>query len=210
MQGFFKILISTFILFTFLPNSKNVNSITDTYENIFEQDADQKNLYVISTELGDITFKVHPKKAPLAVDNFLSYVANNNFKGASFYRVVRMNNQPKDSIKIEVIQGNFIADELAMPSIAHETTETTGILHKNGTISMARMAPGTAAAAFFICINDQPELDYGGKRNPDGQGFTAFGEVTQGMDIVRAIQAGATQGQSLEKQITIHKIHKAQ
>jgi peptidyl-prolyl cis-trans isomerase A (cyclophilin A) len=53
---------------------------------------------------------------------------------------------------------------------------------------MARGAPGSASSEFFICINDQPELDFGGARNPDGQGFAAFGRVVQGMDIVRRIQ----------------------
>ena len=64
----------------------------------------------------------------------------------------------------------------------------TNILHKNGTISMARLEPGTASSEFFICINDQPELDYGGKRNPDGQGFAEFGQVIKGMEIVKKIQ----------------------
>lgn len=201
MRGFFRVLISTFVLLVFFLSSKQA---------IAQQENNQKNLFVINTELGDITIKVYPQKAPIAVNNFLKYVANANFEGASFYRVVRMDNQPNDSIKIEVIQGNFIANELAMPPIKHETTKTTGVLHKNGTVSMARLTPGTASAAFFICLNDQPELDFGGKRNPDGQGFTAFGQVVKGMDIVKTIQTGKTNGQSLEKEIKIHKIDKVQ
>ena len=173
-------------------------------------DKTEKNTYIIETELGDISFKVYPEKAPITVANFLRYMEANNFEGASFYRVVRMDNQPVSPVKIEVIQGNFIAADKAFEPISHETTDKTGILHKNGTLSMARLGPGTASAAFFICINDQPELDFGGKRNPDGQGFATFGEVTNGMDIVKRIQAGKTQEQTLEKPIVIFKIRKAE
>jgi len=74
------------------------------------------------------------------------------------------------------------------PPIPLETTASTGLQHKDGTISMARAAPHSATCNFFICINDQPSLDFGGKRNPDGQGFAAFGKVIIGMDLVRKIQ----------------------
>lgn len=170
----------------------------------------EKDTYVMETELGNIVFRVFPKKAPITVANFVRYIEANNFEGASFYRVVRMDNQPVNPVKIEVIQGNFIASDKAFERIAHETTDQTGVLHKNGTLSMARLEPGSASAAFFICINDQPELDFGGKRNPDGQGFATFGEVIKGMDVVKKIQAGKTQEQTLEKQISIHKIRKVE
>ncbi|MCK7541723.1 MAG: peptidylprolyl isomerase [Marinilabiliales bacterium] len=75
----------------------------------------------------------------------------------------------------------------AFTPITHETTEQTGIMHRDGVISMARWTPGTATSEFFICVGDQPELDYGGKRNPDLQGFAAFGKVTRGMDVVERI-----------------------
>jgi len=101
-----------------------------------------------------------------------------------------MDNQLNNDIKIEVIQGGlgFDVEESPYPPIKHETTLETGLLHKNGTLSMARAEPGTASSEFFICIGNQPELDFGGKRNPDGQGFAAFGKVLSGMDIVRKIQ----------------------
>jgi len=173
----------------------------------YEQESNE-NSYIIKTELGDIVFEVYPKKAPITVNNFLRYVDNADFDGADFYRVVRMDNQPKDSIRIEVIQGNFTSDENSLGTIEHETTQETGILHQNGTISMARMDPGSASLAFFICINDQPELDFGGQRNPDGQGFAAFGKVIKGMDVVKAIQSGETNGQSLKKNVQIYEITK--
>ena len=144
---------------------------------------------IIRTEFGDITAELYPDKAPVTVHNFILYVNENRFKDATFYRVVTMENQPDNDIKIEVIQGGNYDDDHpdSLPPIIHETTDHTGILHKNGVISMARMGPGTANDDFFICINDQPELDYGGKRNPDGQGFAAFGKVVKGMDVVHKI-----------------------
>ena len=164
------------------------------------------NQYVISTELGDIRIEVYPEKAPITVANFQRYVDQAIFEGAFFYRVVRMDNQPVNPVKIEVIQGDFTGEEHYFPVIEHETTEVTGLTHKDGTVSMGRFAVGTTAAEFFICINDQPELDFGGKRAADRQGFAAFGQVLEGMDVVRAIQTGEIDKQSLVKKIEIKGI----
>ncbi len=165
-----------------------------------------KNNYTIQTELGDIKIEVYPQKAPITVANFKRYVDQAKFEGASFYRVVRMDNQPVNPVKIEVIQGDFTGKDHYFPVIEHETTDITGLSHKDGTVSMGRFEVGTTAAEFFICINDQPELDFGGKRNPDGQGFAAFGQVLEGMDIVKKIQSGETDKQMLKKRIKIHAI----
>ena len=89
-----------------------------------------------------------------------------------------------------------------------ERTKDTGLLHKNGVISMARDGPDTATSDFFICVGDQPELDFGGKRNPDGQGFAAFGIVTKGMDVVKKIQHAKADKQTLTPAITIKKIER--
>jgi peptidyl-prolyl cis-trans isomerase A (cyclophilin A) len=163
---------------------------------------------LIKTELGDITVDIYEKDAPITAVNFLKYVDNNLFDGATFYRVVTMDNQPNNDVKIEVIQGGlgFGESEKRFPPIAHETTEKTGIKHKNGVISMARNKPGSASSEIFICINDQPELDFGGKRNPDGQGFAAFGKVIEGMDVVRKIQQQPAEGQMLNPKIKIYSI----
>lgn len=164
--------------------------------------------YVIETEMGDIVFEVYPDKAPITVANFHKYVELAEFDSANFYRVVRMDNQPSDSVKIEVIQGNFTARGNSFGPIEHETTDKIGLLHKDGAVSMGRLKPGSAALVFFICINDQPELDYGGKRYADGLGFAAFGQVIQGMDIVRKIQRGDTEHQTLNQIIDITQIRK--
>jgi peptidyl-prolyl cis-trans isomerase A (cyclophilin A) len=160
---------------------------------------------LVETELGDITLEVFEREAPVTAANFLRYVREGRYKDASFYRAVRMNNQPDKPIKIEVIQGGLGDDEAgrALPAIAHETTAKTGILHKDGTVSMARAEPGTASSEIFISIGDQPELDFGGRRNPDGQGFAAFGRVISGMDVVRRIQAQPADGQWLNPKIKI-------
>lgn len=176
---------------------------------VFMWSCDQNdNQYIIETEIGDIIFEVYPDKAPITTNNFERYVDQGIFEGASFYRVVRMDNQPKDSIKIEVIQGDFTGKVYYFPTITHETTEMTGLKHLDGTVSMGRFEVGSTAAEFFICIGDQPELDFNGKRNPDGQGFAAFGQVLGGMDVVRKIQSGETDYQTLKKSIMINELRK--
>ena len=146
--------------------------------------------FTISTGLGDIVVEIYKEAAPITATNFLRYVDEGLFDGGSFYRVVRMDNQTDNDVKIEVIQGGRrgLPRSEGYPAIEHETTSTTGILHIDGAISMARSGPGTASSEFFICVGDQPELDFGGRRNPDGQGFAAFGKVVRGMDVVREIQ----------------------
>jgi peptidyl-prolyl cis-trans isomerase A (cyclophilin A) len=149
----------------------------------------QKNINcLIKTDLGDISIELYPAKAPITVANFLKYVDAHLYDSSSFFRVVTLNKQPKDSIKIEVIQGGNVDSIKEFAPITLETTKQTGLLHIDGTISMARGKPATATSSFFICINNQPSLDYGGKRNRDGQGFAAFGKVIKGMDVVNKIQ----------------------
>jgi len=147
----------------------------------------------IETSMGNITVELYADKAPVTVANFLRYVDEKRYDNGSFYRVVRMDNQATSPVKIEVIQGGVHDDSSKiLPPIVQETTNKTGILHLDGTLSLARGKPESGAAEFFICINAQPELDFGGKRNPDGQGFAAFGKVTKGMKVVRKIQQGQT------------------
>lgn len=149
---------------------------------------------LIKTSEGDIKVKLEGKKAPATVANFLKYVDEQLYDEGSFYRVVRIDNQQASPIKIQVIQGGKSDNKKkSYPPIDIETTQKTGLKHKHGTISMARGGPNTATSEFFICIeDDQPQLDFGGKRNPDGQGFAAFGKVVKGMDVVKKIQQGKT------------------
>ena len=159
----------------------------------------------IETSLGEITVEIDTINAPVSANNFLKHVDAGTYKNAVFYRVVRMDNQPNNDVKIEVIQGGVFVEvqfEKIEP-ISHETTKDTGLKHLDGTISMARSTPGTASTEFFICVGNQPELDFGGKRNPDGQGFAAFGQVVKGMDVVRKIQQQKDKNQTLIDKIVI-------
>jgi len=165
---------------------------------------------IIETSMGDITVELESEKAPNTTKNFLRYVTAGRYKDGKIHRTVTMDNQPDKKIKIEVIQGGTSAEQEkhAYPAIKLERTNATGLKHLDGTISMARDGADTATSDFFICIGDQPELDFGGKRNPDGQGFAAFGRVTKGMDIVRKIQMQPSKDQSLTPPIVIKNIRK--
>jgi len=145
----------------------------------------------VQTEFGDIVIAVHQTGAPATAANFLRYVDAGHYDGGTWHRTVTMDNQPESTIKIEVIQAGVNPDRAreGFPAIALERTNQTGILHRDGVVSMARGGPDSATSGWFICINDQPSLDFGGVRQPDGQGFGAFGRVVSGMDVVRRIQA---------------------
>ena len=124
---------------------------------------------------------------------------------------MRPDNQREKPVKIAVIQGAANGGRKAefFPAIPLERTSKTGLAHKDGVISMARDGPDTATDEFFICVGDQPELDFGGKRNPDGQGFAAFGRVVRGMDVVRRIQEAPAQGETLRPPISIQRVRRS-
>lgn len=171
--------------------------------------AQKKEICIIKTSLGDITVELYPKKAPVTVANFLKYVDAHLYDNTTFFRSVTLNNQPKDSVKIEVIQGGEVDSTKVFTAIPLERTSKTGLRHKNGAISMARDKPDSATCSFFICINDQPSLDFGGKRNKDGQGFAAFGKVIEGMDVVKKIQTlHPEQGQYFKPEVLILSIRR--
>jgi peptidyl-prolyl cis-trans isomerase A (cyclophilin A) len=163
------------------------------------------------TSTGKIVVEIDTIHAPVTAKNFLEHVEKGTFNNAVFYRTVRLDNQPNNEIKIEVIQGGLFADaEIEKhPGIRHETTKETGLKHLDGTISMARNEPGTASTEFFICIGNQPELDFGGKRNSDGQGFAAFGRVIEGMDVVREIQKLPDENQYFKNPVQILSVKRA-
>jgi len=163
----------------------------------------------MSTDYGEIIIEVYDRKAPVTANHFLKYVSEGRLNNAFFYRAVREDNQT-NPVKIEVLQGGLEVSELkdTLNPIPHENTQQTGISHHDGVISMARSEPGTANSEFFICIGDQPSLDFGGSRNPDGQGFAAFGKVIHGMEVVRSIQKLPTSGewQFLQKPVRIKNV----
>jgi peptidyl-prolyl cis-trans isomerase A (cyclophilin A) len=162
---------------------------------------------IIQTAVGDIEVEIDTVHAPITAANFLRYVDLGFYKFGRFHRTVRPDNQPANPVKIAVVQAGL--DSLRVkdfPPIKLERTSRTGTRHRDGTISMARDGPDTATSDFFICIGDQPALDFGGKRNPDGQGFAAFGRVLLGMDVVRRIQSSPAKGQTLQPPVAITNI----
>lgn len=160
----------------------------------------------IETGAGLIVVELDTQNAPQTAANFLRYVAAGLFEGGSFYRSVRLDNQPGDVTTIEVIQGGISRErrEEAFDPIPMEGTVETGLLHLDGTLSMARSGPDSARGEFFICLGDQPGLDEGGARHPDGRGFAAFGRVIEGMDVVRRIHQSETEGQRLLDPVRIN------
>jgi peptidyl-prolyl cis-trans isomerase A (cyclophilin A) len=172
-------------------------------------------IVVFETSLGKFEVEVDVAKAPVTAANFLKYVDDGAYNNGFFHRTVRPDTESRTDYPIQVVQSSVAKGSKEYPAVKLERTNTTGLKHLAGTISMARSAADTATSDFFICITDSPELDFGGRRNADGQGFAAFGRVVTGMDVVKKIQASPTQsnangklGQSLTPPITILKAYR--
>jgi peptidyl-prolyl cis-trans isomerase A (cyclophilin A) len=146
------------------------------------------------TAQGDLVIEVDEARAPATARN----------AGGSFHRTVTTSpdNQPGKAVKIDVVQAGA-APGKDLPPVALERTRDTGLLHLDGAVSMARDGPDTATSDFFVCVGAQPSLDFGGKRNPDGQGFAVLGRVVSGMEVVRRIHAAPAKGQSLSPSVKI-------
>lgn len=158
-------------------------------------------LVILRTEAGEMTVALALERAPLSVCNFLSYVTDGDYDGGSFFRtVVRATNtgnpNPIDVIQAATPRGS---DDNLRPPVSLERTRDTGLTHRAGVISMARDGPDTATSSFFIVTQDTPGLDFGGARNPDGQGFAAFGQLIDGLEVARRIQMSPADG---EEQLT--------
>ena len=190
-----RVLTAAVLLLPFLPSA-------------FPAEKDAPVRVLIRTELGDIEAELDAKRAPRTVANFLKYADGKFYDGGVFHRTVTPDNQPGDKVRIQVVQAGADPkrEKESFPPIKLERTSRTGLRHRDGTLSMARDGPDTATHEFFICVGDQPELDFGGKRNPDGQGFAAFGQVVKGMDVVKKIQAAPADGQTLTPPVKILKV----
>ena len=181
-------------------------------------------------EEGEVTVKLFEKEAPRTTAHFLEYVEEGYYNGASIYRTVREDNQPGEPVKLSIIEGGYFneyyADMLRAgfrgrggydqalgphgthPCIRVETTGETGIKHLDGVLSLGRCAPDQVDDSFFFCIGDQPDLDEGGRRSGDGLGFSAFGMVEEGMDLLREIHQRASEGQLLDSPAKILSVTK--
>ena len=164
-----------------------------------EHNSDAQDCRVgIETIYGEIVAQIYTKRAPAAARNFLHYVDEGCYQQAAWYRAARPDNDDRQPA-ISIIQGGIdpsCTSAPAWPPIPHEPTSVTGLSHCEGALSAVRWAPGTATSEFFIIVRTTRELDFGGARNPDGQGFAAFGRVVDGMEIVRYINALPTGTQS--------------
>ena len=154
-------------------------------------------IVAIETSIGTIDVEVDATRAPITAANFLRYVDAKMYDGGRFHRAVRMDNQVRKDVMIQVIQGGRGPEQAksvkGFGTIPLERTSVTMLKHVDGAISMARgNTADSASSDFFLCVGDNPSLDFGGARAADGQGFAAFGRVVRGMEIVRKIQGGAT------------------
>ena len=168
----------------------------------------------LKTGLGVILVDLEQEKAPITAGNYLRYVDQKRYDGCSFYRASRPPGSTTDNYG--VIQGGLENRNVLRP-IAHEPTTQTGLKHVNGTISMGRNAPGSATSDFFICIGDSAYLDADPSKPGDNLGYAAFGQVVQGMDVVKKILVsptsptkgeGVMRGQMLEPRIPITTIRR--
>jgi len=137
----------------------------------------------LDTTAGKIVVELYPDAAPKTVANFLEYVKSGHYDGTVFHRVI-------DGFMIQ--GGGFTKDYAQKPTrppVVNEAEQSSkaGLLNVPGTIAMARTPdPNSATAQFFINVNDNKPLNY---RSPDagGIGYTVFGKVTSGMDVVTKI-----------------------
>jgi peptidyl-prolyl cis-trans isomerase A (cyclophilin A) len=166
----------------------------------------------IETSFGQIDLAIDTTRAPITAANFLKYVDAGLYDGGRFHRATRPDNYkpaPPNRPPMELIQGGINPDRRAegFPPIPLERTSVTGLKHVVGIVSMARGAEAdTARSDFFILLDDQPSLDFGGKRFDDAQGAAAFGRVIAGLDVVRKIQQQPVKEQSLTPPVAISKI----
>ena len=160
------------------------------------------------TAQGIITIALYPDQAPISVNHFVQLVNNGTFNNSSFYRAVRQDNTPtfemRSGERVAIKQGGIIqggiGEEQVIPiSIDHESTLQTGLKHVDGSLSWGRPNNGRASTEFFICVGEQPQYNAPSPVNLDGQGYAVFGQVIQGMEIVKKIHQQATQGQMTEE-----------
>lgn len=161
------------------------------------------NEVVLGTALGDITIALHTAAAPATTRYVLDLIADRRFDGACFYRSTNLGR----SHRRRLVQGGplaplFTGSNTRIPVIEMlhtlECTATTGLAHVRGTVSLARdlFSTGHVLPELFICLDDYPELDAGGRSEPDGRGFPAFGSVRDGLGVVESIAAMSTDGRS--------------
>ena len=147
----------------------------------------------LKTGMGVIVAELEADKAPITCANFLRYAQPGHHDGAHFFRASRTEGAPTTGL----IEGRLLTNTAKLlPPIKHESTTQTGLKHLDGTLSMARGALDSARIDFFVCIGPAPYLDADPTQPGDNLGYAAFGQVVEGMDVVRAILALPTPGKA--------------
>lgn len=151
---------------------------------------------LFKTSMGDFSVEVYPDKAPKTVDNFLRYVKDKHYDGTVFHRVM-------DGFMVQ--GGGFTADMKQKPTREPVALEAMkGLKNEVGTIAMARTAnPNSATSQFFINVVSNPSLN---APQPDGYGYTVFGKVVSGMDVVNKIRAVPVGNQGMLQNVPITAI----
>lgn len=166
---------------------------------------------VIETQYGDIEALLYTKQAPHSTRAILDYIDSGFYARSHFYRVLSEDNQTMGSAPASLIQAGLWGTREPrkyLKGIPHESTQTTGLSHLNGSLSLARQDTGTASSEFFICLGDQPDFDFGGENNPDGQGYAVFGRVSKGMDVVKKIYRRPEENQYFKPSVAIINIRR--
>ena len=151
----------------------------------------------LQTDKGVIVAELADDKAPVTVANFLRYVDTGHMDGAVFYRASHAPGAPA----VGFIEAGVKDPAKLYPPIAHESTLATGLKHVDGTLTMARFAPGTAQSDFSIICTEAPQMDAHPDWPGDNVGYAAFGQVIEGMEVVRAILALPTGGPALNPEM---------
>lgn len=169
----------------------------------------------LQTAKGAILIELATDKAPISCANFLRYVAAKRYDGASFYRAITVQADPLTGLVQCGVKNN---PAKAFKPIAHESTLQTGLSNRDGAVSLARFKPGSATSEFFFCIGDDSSLDADPKKPGDNLGFAVFGQVVEGLDLVKAILQGPVsptkgakdgmKGQMLEPEVRVISVRR--
>ncbi len=163
------------------------------------------SLLKIETTIGTIEIALDCANAPSTSEYFRKLASLGALDETSFFRIVTTaNNSYNPAVPIHVVQGGRTDDDPSvLPPVKHEPTNETGLAHKKWAVSTARYEVGETYGSFFIVMRDEPDLDYGGHRHPDGQGFAVFGTVTRGHKVVETMFLKAEENEFLSNKIRI-------
>lgn len=161
----------------------------------------------VVTARGAFSLCLDYRRSPVTCRYFAELAVAGRLDGSSVFRIVTPDNEPDEAGAISVVQlglrGERRADRIPMP---HESTQLTGLRHRRWTVSAARFRVGELYGSFFICMRDEPCLDHGGARNPDHEGFAAFGRVDSGYETLADLHRQAGPSAILENPIPVHRV----